>query len=224
MGIFTRFKDIVGSNINAMLDKAEDPEKLIRLMIQEMEETLVELKASCAKTMATAKRIGRELEQEEKKADNWEQRARLAVDKGRDDLAREALSEKHVHLKRAEGLREELARLEIIEDQAREDIGLLEEKLENAREKQRVLVHRHTRAEVRKRAREDMSSASSHDMILRFEQFEQRVERMEAEADLAGPAHTSLDERFSMLENEDSIEQELQDLKQGKSESDTPEA
>ncbi|MFW5837010.1 MAG: PspA/IM30 family protein [Desulfovibrionaceae bacterium] len=223
MGIFTRFKDIVGSNINAMLDRAEDPEKLIRLMIQEMEETLVELKASCAKTMATDRRVARELEQEEAKAGNWEQRARLAVDKGRDDLAREALSEKHVHLKRAEALREEMARLEVLEDQAREDIALLEEKLEAAREKQRVLVHRHARAEVKKRARQEMSSANSHDMILRFEQFEQRVERMEAEADLTGPTHSTLDERFSMLENEDSIEKELADLKQGK-QGDTPEA
>jgi phage shock protein A len=226
MGIFSRFKDIVSSNINAMLDKAEEPEKLIRLMIQEMEETLVELKASCAKTMASAKRLRRELELEEDKANSWDQRARLAVDKGRDDLAREALAEKHGRLQRAETVREELAHLEILEEQAREDISLLEEKLENAREKQRMLVHRHTRAQVKKRARQEISSANSHDLIMRFEQFEHRVERMEAEADLTGPAKTSLDERFSLLENEESIEQELKDLKQGKTPEDqnAPEA
>ena len=94
MGIFTRFRDIVGSNINSMLDRAEDPEKLIKLMIQEMEDTLIELKTACAGVMAENKKVERQLQGLDKRVDYWESKAGLAVHKGRDDLAREALLEK----------------------------------------------------------------------------------------------------------------------------------
>ena len=94
MGIFTRFRDIISSNINAMLDKAEDPEKLIRLMIREMEDTLVEIKSACAGVMAGGKKIKRQLDGLGTRAQYWEEKAELAVNKGRDDLAREALVEK----------------------------------------------------------------------------------------------------------------------------------
>src|SRR5210317_1339583 len=94
MGIFTRFRDIISSNINAMLDKAEDPEKLIKLMIREIEDTLIELKASCAGVMASEKKVERRLEGVQSREQYWADRAQLAVDKGRDDLAREALVEK----------------------------------------------------------------------------------------------------------------------------------
>ena len=90
MGIFTRFRDIISSNINAMLDKAEDPEKLISLMIREMEDTLVEIKASCAGVMANKKKLQRQMSEAQARSENWEQKAALAVTKGRDDLAREA--------------------------------------------------------------------------------------------------------------------------------------
>jgi len=93
MGIFTRFKDIINSNLNAMLDKAEDPEKLIKLMIHEIEDTLVELKASCAGVMANRRKIQRQLEAIQSRAEYWNKNAELAVRKSRDDLAREALIE-----------------------------------------------------------------------------------------------------------------------------------
>ncbi len=104
MGIFTRFRDIVSSNINAMLDKAEDPEKLIRLMIREMEDTLVEIKASCAGVMANSKKVQRQMEEAQSREKYWEEKAALAVNKGRDDLAREALVEKRRYAERAEAL------------------------------------------------------------------------------------------------------------------------
>ena len=139
MGVFSRFKDIVSSNLNSLLDKAEDPQKLIRLMIQEMEETLVELKAGCAKAMADRKTLDRELAEAEALAATWEQRAGLAVDKGRDDLAREALAEKRRFLDRADGLHAEAAHLDALIVQAREDIGRLEEKLAKAPLKKETL-------------------------------------------------------------------------------------
>ncbi|MBM9532304.1 PspA/IM30 family protein, partial [Desulfoprunum benzoelyticum] len=104
MGVFTRFKDIVSSNINSMLDRAEEPEKMIRLMIQEMEETSVELKAACAGLMADQKRIARELSQVVERTELWSNRARLAMEKGREDLAREALLEKLSAQRLSEGL------------------------------------------------------------------------------------------------------------------------
>src|SRR5690606_39606241 len=104
MGIFTRFKDIVSSNINAMLDKAEDPEKMIRLMVQEMEDTLVELKASCAGAMATKSKVSRAAEANASRVADWESKARLALTKGREDLAKEALAEKRVFAEESERL------------------------------------------------------------------------------------------------------------------------
>ncbi len=104
MGIFTRFRDIVSANINAMLDRAEDPEKLIRLMIREMEDTLVELKASCACAMAETRKVERLLAEARDRERQWEDRAELAVRKGRDDLAREALTEKRRYADRAAAL------------------------------------------------------------------------------------------------------------------------
>ncbi len=111
MGIFTRFRDIVSANINAMLDRAEDPEKLIRLMIREMEDTLVDLKASCAGVIASRKKVERNLEDLKSRVSYWGRNAELAVSKGRDDLAREALLEKRKYLERLDGLDQELSEL-----------------------------------------------------------------------------------------------------------------
>ena len=111
MGIFTRFRDIISSNLSAMLDKAEDPEKLIRLMIREMEDTLVEIKASCAGVMAERKKAGRQLEEITRRSSYWEEKAGMAVEKGRDDLAREALHEKRRYTRRIDVLESEITDL-----------------------------------------------------------------------------------------------------------------
>jgi len=218
MGIFSRFRDIIHSNINAMLDKAEDPEKLIRLMIQEMEETLVELKADCARTMAQAAKTGRELDAVADRAARWEQKAQLAVDKGREDMAREALLEKRAVEDRAAGLAAEQAAIGGMVEAYREDIGRLEEKLASAKERQRTLLHRHLRATGKKRVREDISRVDSSEALLRFEEFEGRIDRLEAEAELAGAvrrpsADQSLDARFERLVADEDVERELARLK-----------
>lgn len=217
MGVFTRFKDIVSSNINSMLDKAEDPEKMIRLMIREMEETLVELKASCAGLMADKRKAQRELDLVQERVDVWNQRAMLAVDKGRDDLAKEALLEKGRFSRRAEVLTDEDKRFDALVEQAKADIQTLEEKLQSAKEKQRMLVQRHIRASDKKRAEGDVRRAAGADAMRRFEQFEHRIERMESEALLVNPASSesrrSLDEEFALLEGHEGIDKELEELK-----------
>jgi phage shock protein A len=214
MGVFTRFKDIISSNINSMLDKAEDPEKMIKLMIREMEETLVELKAACAGHMADRKKVTRELDEVDDRVETWEKRARMAVEKGREDLAREALMEKRRWRERADALEHEQARFDALIDQSQEDIAALEEKLNAAREKERLLVQRHIRADTKRRAQRDIRRAASGDSVRRFEEFEQRIERMEAEADLVNMARSpDLEEEFTVLESDEDIERELAELK-----------
>ena len=133
MGIFTRFRDIVNSNINGMLDRAEDPEKLIRLMIHEMEDTLVEIKIASAGVMANIRKVERQLEVEQGRANYWKEKAELSVYKGREDLAREALIEKRKHIQRVAVLENELAEYNLLIDQYKDDMGQLEEKLKSAR-------------------------------------------------------------------------------------------
>jgi len=216
MGIFTRFRDIVSSNINAMLDKAEDPEKLISLMIREMEDTLVEIKASCAGVMANKKKVHRQMTEAQAQAKNWEQKAGVAVTKGRDDLAREALVEKRRYAERLGSLEQELSEMNALVDQYQEDIRQLEDKLRAAREKQRLLVQRHIHANKKRRAQEDIRRMESSEAIVKFEEFENRIERMEAEADLVNYGRKAdLEVQFEELMVDAEIEKELQTLKAG---------
>jgi phage shock protein A len=214
MGIFTRFRDIINSNINAMLDKAEDPEKLIKLMIREMEDTLVEIKASCAGVMANSKKVQRQIEEVQSRAQYWEDKAALAVKKGRDDLALEALVEKRRYKERAGALEQESIEHNALVEQYQGDIQQLEDKLAAAREKQRILVQRHIHASRKKRAQEEIRRMDSSEAILKFEDLENRIERMEAEADLVnfGKKPTLEGELDSLLVDEE-IEKELKTLK-----------
>lgn len=216
MGIFTRVRDIISANLNAMLDKAEDPEKLIRLMIKEMEDTLVEIKASCAGAMAAKKKIERDCQTVETRASQWGEKAQLAVDKGREDLAREALIQKRRYTERSTALQKERTECDALIRQYQEDMTQLENKLGTVREKQRLLIQRHIHAQKRKRAQEDLRRLDSSEAFVRFEQFENRIERMEAEADLVNPGpstETQLAEEFARLEGDEEIEKELAKLK-----------
>ena len=214
MGIFTRFRDIISSNINAMLDKAEDPEKLIRLMIHEMEDTLVEMKASCAGVMAASKKVERQIEEVHARAQYWKEKAELAVSKGRDDLAREALVEKRRYMDRADGLEREQVEHHTLIQQYQDDILQLEDKLGAAREKQRMLVQRHIHATRKRRAQEEIRRMDSSEAIFKFEQLENRIERMEAEADLVNfGTKPALEAELDSLLVDDEIEKDLQSLK-----------
>jgi len=214
MGIFTRFRDIISSNINSMLDKAEDPEKLIKLMVREMEDTLVEIKASCAGAMANSKKVQRQLDEVQSRATYWEEKAALAINRGRDDLAREALVEKRRCSDRVKALEPELTEHNNLVEQYQDDIRQLEDKLGTAREKQRMLVQRHIHAKRKKRAHEEIRRMDSSETIFKFEQLENRIERMEAEADLVnfGKKLTMAEELDNLLVDEE-IEKELQTLK-----------
>ncbi len=214
MGIFTRFRDIVSSNINAMLDRAEDPEKLIRLMIREMEDTLVEIKASCAGIMAQGKKVERQLEDAKSQEFLWKDRAGLAVSKGRDDLAREALLERRRFSEKAGSLERELIEAKALVENYQEDISQLEDKLGSAKDKQRMLVQRHIHARTKRQAQKEIRKIESSDAILKFEELENRIERMEAEADLVNYGRKeSLETQFVSITADDDIEKELERIK-----------
>lgn len=217
MGIFTRFRDIVSANINAMLDGAEDPEKMIRLMIREMEDTLIELKSSCAGVMASRKKVERRLDEVVSRESLWADRAGLAVDRGRDDLAREALIEKRRFSELAAALQKEVSDHTALIEQYQADMAELERKLAGAKEKKRILVQRHRHASGKKRAQEDIRRAGSAETMARFDDMESRIERMEAEADLVNPSREpSLEEEFDDLAKDDDIENQLARIKAAK--------
>ncbi|MCG6910435.1 MAG: phage shock protein PspA [Deltaproteobacteria bacterium] len=223
MGIFTRFRDIVSSNINAMLDRAEDPEKLIKLMIREIEDTLVEIKASCAGVIANRKKLGRRLEEADNREAYWQEMASLAVDKDRDDLAREALSERRRFAEMSAAMKKEMEELEEMVTHYQEDIRQLEDKLQNAREKQRLLVQRHIRARRKRRAQEDIRRMDNFESMNRFDSLENRIERMEAEADLVNYGRKmNLQEEFDNLSVDGDIEKELAALKTARKEKKQP--
>jgi phage shock protein A len=223
MGIFTRFRDIISSNMNSMLDKAEDPEKMIKLMIREIEDTLVELKASCAGVIASKKKVERSLDNAQERLNQWTKRAELAVNKGRDDLAREALMEKRRILEITEALDKELMEHSSLVEQYQADIRQLEDKLQSSREKQRMLVQRHIHANRKKQAQEDIRRMDNAETLAKFDQMENRIEQMEAEADLVNyGVKSNLDEQFEDIMVDDEIEKELEALKSSKSGTSSP--
>ena len=217
MGIFTRTRDILNSNINAALDRAEDPEKLVRQMVREMEDTLVELKAACAGAMAGMKRAQRNLGRAQERSAHWAARAELAVAHGREDLARNALRAKRNYQDETDGVAKEATRLEGLVNEYKDDIVQIEDKLATARDKERVLVQRHIHAVRKVQAQRHIRRLDTSSAFLRFEQVESRIERAEADAELVnyGRSSTSaLEDEFRNMERDETIEQELDALRQ----------
>jgi phage shock protein A len=183
-------------------------------MIQEMEDTLIDLKASCAGAIAARKKVSRSFDDLSTRAANWENKAKLAIAKGREELAREALLEKRRVSEGIESLEKEGLGLDEVIRNYHTDISQLEEKLGSARDKQRVLVQRHIHAQHKTRAQEQIRRSDTSEALARYEQFEARVERMEAEADLVNYGRKpSLEEQFAQLERDEEIEKELAALK-----------
>ncbi len=216
MGIFTRFRDIVSSNLNAILDRAEDPEKMVRLMIQEMEDTLIEVKSNCAGVIADQKQLERTVSHAQSATEDWEAKARLAVERDHDDLARAALNEKCRTEARAKALEDELATTRQTVANFQDDIAQLESKLADAREKQRTILQRRQAASSRMKAQSSIRRVDTSEAFARFEAYERGIDRMEADGDLVNglrPRKPTLREELSELEHEDEIEQELEKLK-----------
>ena len=214
MGIFSRFSDIVNANINAVLEKAEDPEKIIRLMIQEMEDTLVEIRSAAAKCIADRKELGRHIEHLEREKMEWAHRAELAVRREREDLARAALAEKQAIGDRADQMKLELENLDGQLEKFNSDITQLQSKLTDAKTRQRSIVIRHKTANSQLSARKHIHDDRIDEMLFRFESAEQRIDRVESEAEAINIGRgKNLADEIADLEQDDRVEAELADLK-----------
>ena len=213
MGLFSRLSDIINSNINAMLDNAENPEKIARLIIQEMEDTLVEVRTAAARAMADKKEMEREIVHYAAARDDWKKKAELAIDKGREDLARGALLAKQ----KAEG---EITRREAAMEAAEEafekrqdDLAKLQAKLDEAKAKHRALMMRREAAEQRIRMRSQVYDGRVDDALARYNNIERKVDEMEAYADTIKGSEPTLEAEFAALERNESVEKELAALK-----------
>ena len=214
MGIFTRFSDIVNSNINAILDKAEDPEKIVRLMIQEMEDTLVEVRSAAARSIADKKDLNRKIETLDRERDDWDEKAELAMRKGREDLAKAALVEKSRAANAVDVLKEDYVAVDEGLAKLNEDIARLEAKLEDAKARQKALLARHKTASSRLAARKKIHDYKIDDAMVRFEAYTRRIDDVEGRVeayDLGLPK--DLNHEFASLEAEELVNKELDALK-----------
>jgi phage shock protein A len=200
--------DIINSNVNSILDKAEDPEKMIKLMIMEMEDTLIELKTSCAASMASEKRASRNIDEIESAISRWQSRAMLAIERKRDDLAKEALVEKK-NLKSS--LTKEIQEQESLKEIVRiskDEISQVEEKLISVNNKYKLMKERTKRAEEEKKAQDILHKTQTTN----FDFMEDKINRMESRNDLDS-TYEELDKKFKDLEGMDDIDKELDELR-----------
>jgi phage shock protein A len=214
MGIFSRLTDIINSNLNSILDRAEDPEKLIRLVIQEMEDTLVEVRSSTVRTIAERKEIERKLSQLGREMDEWQRKAELALSRDRDDLAKGALVAKSKIAEQIDALQHQLAHIEEALHKSSEDIGRLQEKLTDAKKREKAIVLRHKSAASRLKVNTQIHDDRINDAFARFEQVERNLDELEGRAEsLDIGRKKTLAEEFSDFEASTKVEQELADLK-----------
>ena len=215
MGIFSRLADIVNSNINAILDRAEDPEKLIRLIIQEMEDTLVEVRSSAVRTIAEKKEIERRVAALEREQEGWQRRAELAITKGREDLAKGALLAKTRVVEALSTLQHQRQQIEDALTKQNEDIAKLQAKLADAKTREKAIVARQKTAANRIRLRTHLYDERITDAFARFEHVERALDEMEGKVEVfeLGRKKTVAEE-LAGLEAESAVEEELKALKE----------
>lgn len=216
MGIFSRLTDIINSNLNALLDHAEDPEKMIRMMIQEMEDTLVEVRSAAAKTIADQKDAERKIRRLAEAEAEWQRKAELALSKDREDLARGALMEKAKLTEISAQIEDDLTHLRDALGHHEADVIKLEAKLREAKAKKATIDARHKTAQNTLRVKRTLYDNRIEDAFTRFDKVDARLDRLEGEADaleLGRGAGRTLEDEFASLETEDAIEAELDALK-----------
>lgn len=214
MGIFSRFADIINSNISALLDKAEDPEKMVRLIIQEMEDTLVEVRSTSAKVLAEKKEILRRIAKVQEQVQDWQDKAELALSKDREDLAKAALMEKQKASELAATLKQELVVVEEQINRLKEEVNLLQEKLADAKARQKTIIMRKQTASSRLEVKRQLDSSKIDSAMSKFEQYERRVEGLESQVEAYDLGNQkTLNDEFAALEAEDSVTAELEALK-----------
>jgi len=213
MSIFSRLSDIVNSNLSALLDKAENPEKMIRMMIQEMEETLVEVRSSTARVIAEKKTVGRRIDQLERHAADWQHKAELALSKDREDLAKAALLEKASIHNTVTMLQDELVKLDDTLNKLSSEIEQLQAKLNDARARQKTIVMRTNAAQSRVDVNRKLHDHNIDHAMSKFEYYEKKIDLMEGQVDSMNIQQRGLHDEFEDLARQEKIEQELAEMK-----------
>ncbi len=213
MSIFSRMSDIINSNLNALLDKAEDPEKMVRLIIQEMEETLVEVRSTSARAIADRKDLERRRESLTAEAREWERKAEIAIAKSRDDLAKGALGERNRSSDAAVAVDRELGLLQDTFSKLNEDVGLLQAKIKDAKIRQNAIILRGKAAQTRLGVRRQLSDHNINDAMHRFEMYERKMDDLEGQIESYDMGKQTLADEIADLEVDDSLDVELAALK-----------
>ena len=214
MGIFSRSRDIFAANITELLDRSEDPAKMIRMVILEMEETLVDVRASAAHCIADGKEMRRALDRLDELQSNWTEKAELALSKDREDLAKAALIERQKATDMADGLRAEMDQIQQVLKGYEADIGKLQTKLREARARQNAIATRFESAVTRAKAREIMNGNRTEDAFSRFEVLERRADFAEGRAEALGmTGPKSLEEEIAELKAAEAVDAELEAMK-----------
>ncbi len=213
MSIFSRMSDIINSNINALLDKAEDPEKMVRLIIQEMEEALVEVRSTSARAIADRKELERRKGFQEEEAAEWERKAEVAVRKGRDDLAKGALAESNKARENITVMSEELAALEGTLEKLNEDVAALQAKIKDAKARQNAIIVRGKAAQTRLGVRRTLSDHNIDDAIARFELYERKMDDLEGQIESYDMGQKTLSDEIADLESDEDLDAQLSELK-----------
>ena len=215
MSVFKRFSDVINSNVSSMLDKAENPEKLVRMIISEMEATLFEVRTESAKIISNKKEMQRQLINLQEEIGLWQLRAEKALSKDREDLAKQAIQEKHRIEKAVESQTKELAELESALLRLEQDISKLQAKLNDAVARRDLIVARHDTVKSTIQARKRIDETSINEALFRFERFEKRMDDMEAEVEAMDLGrNVSLSQQIDALDREDSLDAELAEMKQ----------
>lgn len=213
MSVFTRLSDIINANLNAMLDEAEDPEKMVRMITHEMEETLVEVRSTSARYIADRKQVINRIARLRSESRNWDQKAAFAVTKGRDDLAKAALKEKS-HLDESVAVLEaDMEHIDAAIGKLKQDTAQLEDKLRMARARQKALILRGKTAQSRIRVKRQLNTRAYTDALDRFEIYERKLDEMEGEIESWDMGNRNLADEIDELADDERFDAELEALK-----------
>lgn len=213
MSIFNRISDIVNANINTILEQAEDPEKLVRMITQEMEETLVEVRSASARYLADKKNIQQSLGKMKNEVESWQSKAEIAISRGRDDLAKAVLLEKSRFDTAVTTTEGDLIHVDTALEKLSSDAVQLEEKLHTARTRQKALILRGQTAKSRIKVKRQIHDIDVEDAFGRFESYERKLDEMEGEIESYDLGNHGLSEQIQELEHDDYLTAELDALK-----------
>jgi len=214
MAILDRVSTLLRANINDLIDRAEDPEKVIRQLLVDMNNQLLQVKTQVAASIADEKQLQQRYVENQQKADDWQRKAELAVEKGQDDLAREALSRRNAFQATADGFKEQFEQQSVQVESLKRALHELEAKINEAEAKKDLLIARSRRAKTETQIRTTLSGMDTSGALASFDRMEDKVKMQEARASALGELDTdTTDQRFAMLEHESAIDNQLAELK-----------